>query len=157
MFEKLLHNRGIISLMFVLLFVAACSAEEAVTSTPTVTPTPFPTFAYSEPTLAPAVATAAAIAAAQAAEQAEIQLDPQMVERGRDRYVALECGACHGEDGEGSDDAPTLVGYGASEADFIDFMRTGGAMGLDHRFPTESLSNSGIRNLYQYLLSLSSE
>lgn len=143
------------------LLIAACSSSgPQETATPTITPTPFPTFAVSRPTEAPQVATAAAAAAAASATAAaadQIILDPERVERGRDRYTVLECAACHGDTGEGTDDGPSLIGYSAPEAEFIDFMRTGGAMGLDHRFPTERLSNNGIGNLYQYVISLSSE
>jgi mono/diheme cytochrome c family protein len=147
------------ALAIISLLLAACGAQESATATPTITPTLFPTFAYVERTLPPPVATAAAATAAAATESAgreQIVLDPERVERGRDRYVALECGACHGDNGEGGD-AVSLVGYAESEADFIDFMRSGGGMGNDHRFPTERLSNTGIGNLYQYLRSLDSE
>lgn len=145
----------------ILLLIAACDAGgPQETATPTITPTGFPTFAFSQPTEAPQVATVAAATAAAATEIAgrgELLLDPEMVERGLGRYVALECATCHGETGEGTDDGSSLVGYSASQSEFIDFMRTGGEMGNDHRFPAERLSPSGIENLYQYLRSLGSE
>ena len=144
--------------ILVFLLLAACSSQDATPAEPTITPTAFPTFAFSQPTEAPQVATAAAATAAarEAGDSDELVLDPESVERGQGRYVALECGSCHGENAEGGE-AMSLVGYAASEADFIDFMRTGGEMGNDHRFPAERLSNSGIVNLYQYLRSLSAE
>lgn len=123
-------------------------------------PTPFPTFAFTQPTLAPQVATAAALGATatfEAANSDEIVLDPVAVERGLGRYQALECASCHGENGEGVEDGSSLLEWSQSQDEFIDFMRTGGEMGDDHRFPAERLSNSGIENLYQYLVSLVQE
>ncbi|HLV37329.1 MAG TPA: c-type cytochrome [Spirillospora sp.] len=143
--------------LLTLLLIAACSpAAPAATATPTVTPTPFPTFAFVQPTLAPQVAAAAtAVVATRAA--ATFQLDPVMVERGQGRWEALECGSCHGADGSGTDNGPSLLEYEADEADFVDFLRTGGTLGADHRFPAERLSNSGIANLYHYVRSLGAD
>lgn len=142
-----------------ILVLAACGGNDSGGSgndKPTeVPPTAFPTFAFTQPTEAPAVMTAAARSATENASSSS-ELDPVAVERGQGRYEALNCAECHGEAGAGgTDEGTALIGYTASEADFIDFMRTGGDMGNDHRFPAEVLSNSGIVNLYQYLLSLS--
>ncbi len=157
MHKNLTHKLPLCLAALVFLVMVACSSQDATPAEPTITPTGFPTFAFNPPTEAPQVATAAA-ATAVALEAAgdELVLDPETVERGQGRYVALECGSCHGENAEGGE-APTLIGYAASEADFIDFMRTGGDIGNDHRFPSERLSNSGIVNLYQYLRSLGAE
>jgi mono/diheme cytochrome c family protein len=140
--------------LIALFVLTACAAGDGgPTATPTETPTPFPTFAFTQPTEAPQVLTAAARAAEENDEGEE--LDPVAVERGLDRYLALECAECHGEGGVGGDEEGTsLLAYDASEDAFIDFMRTGGEMGDDHRFPAEVLSNSGISNLYQYVISL---
>jgi mono/diheme cytochrome c family protein len=145
--------------LLTLLLVTACSGgQSAATATPTITPTAFPTFAFVQPTLAPAVAEAAtAVAATAAAGGDSFVLDPEKVERGLSRWEALECGSCHGENGEGTDDGAALVDYAADEAAFIDFLRTGGDLGGDHRFPAERLSNSGISNLYHYVRSLGEE
>lgn len=150
--------------IFLSLVIAACGSSndsgtngvaDQATEEP---PTAFPTFAFSAPTEAPAVATAAAIAATQTAEGANnSDLDPVAVERGLGRYEALECGSCHGAAGEGSDDGPSLLAFDQPQDAFVSFMRSGGDMGDDHRFPTERLSNSGIANLYQYLRSLAQE
>ena len=36
-------------------------------------------------------------------EAAQVTADPQTVELGRGRYVALACGSCHEDDGKGND------------------------------------------------------
>lgn len=84
-------------------------------------------------------------------------LDPVAVERGLGRYQALECGSCHGEAGEGTEDAPSLQTYAADEETFITFIRSGGTLGAEHQYSTNRLSDSGGRNLYQYLVSLRGE
>jgi mono/diheme cytochrome c family protein len=104
------------------------------------------------PTEPPQLATVAALTVA--AGEAESDLDPELVERGRGRYVALECGLCHGENGEGTDEGSPLTGLALNEEDFISYMRSGGTLGTDHQYSTNRLSDSGGRNLYQYLLSL---
>ncbi len=153
-----LRNRFVfVSMMIVLLLLTACGSQNAADLTPTITPTTFPTFAVSQPTEAPQIATAAAataVAATEIAASGEIVLDTEKVERGLGRYEALECAACHGVEGEGTDDGPTLVDYSASLDEFIDFMRTGGELGESHRYPAERLSPGGAENLYHYVVSL---
>lgn len=142
-----------------LLILAACSSEAGPTATPVPTSTPFPTREHVAPTAPPLFATlAAATVTAEAAGAAGgIELDPVLVERGRGRYEALECASCHGDQGEGTDDGPALTGMELTEAQFIDYMRSGGSIGVDHQYSTDRLSASGGRNLYFYLLSLGSE
>jgi mono/diheme cytochrome c family protein len=152
--------RRLYSLVFVLLLVAACSPRSSATQTaaPTVSPTSIlPTHAFQQPTEAPAIATAAAATRTAVAAAPENALDPQAVERGKGRYDALECGTCHGANGEGTDDGSPLVGTTLDEEAFITFLRTGGTIGNDHLYSTNRLSESGGRNLYQYILSLSAE
>ena len=98
------------------------------------------------------MATVAAMTAA--ADTSAAGLDPERVERGRDRYVALECATCHGENGEGTEENTALVGLELSEDEFVSFMRSGGSLGAEHQYSTNRLSDSGGKNLYQYLLSL---
>lgn len=131
------------------LALSGCGGASGATAFPTATT--IPTFSYVIPTEAPAVAT---VAAATSVAQAGSGLDPQAVERGRGRYEALECATCHGENGEGTEDGSSLITSTQSEEDFISFMRSGGDMGPDHQFSTNRLSESGGRNLYQYLLSI---
>ncbi len=133
--------------------LSACSSGPAATPTqPPPTRTPFPTFAYVEPT------TEAAFeiddATTEPRPETQIELDPKLVNRGRGRYEALECGSCHGGDGEGTDEAKSLLDFSLSEEDFITFVRSGGDLGTGHQYSTDRLSNSGSRNLYQYLVSL---
>ncbi len=132
--------------------LAACSPSSS-TSESTVVPTntTIPTFSFDEPTAAPSVATAAATLAAEGGAQG---LDLEAVERGKNRYEVLECGSCHGANGEGTDKGGALTALALSEEEFISFMRSGGELGADHQYSTNRLSESGGRNLYQYLLSL---
>lgn len=116
------------------------------------TQTPFPTYQFVAPTEAPQMATLAASTAQGSANQTA--LDPEKVTRGKDRYTALECNTCHGENGEGTDKGSALTALTMSEDDFISFMRSGGDVGTSHQYNTNKLSENGGKNLYQYLLSL---
>lgn len=136
-----------------ILFTSACGGTPAAPDAPTATLTQIPTFQFTQPTAPPAVATSAA--ATQTARGEQAALDPQAVERGRGRYVALECGSCHGDAGEGvADKGASLIVSTQDEETFIGFMRSGGNIGPSHQYSTNRLSDSGGRNLYQYLLSL---
>lgn len=161
-------RRILIVTMFVLLLAAACSpqagggsVQNATPRTPTTSPTEitFPTYAFNPPTEAPQIQTAVAATAAAAAERAASgALDPQAVERGKGRYEALTCGDCHGVAGEGvPDKGSALIGMTLSETDFITYLRSGGEVGITHQYATNRLSESGAKNLYQYVLSLSAE
>jgi len=148
-------------LLFALWVLAACSGDDGGADSNEAaaqpTRTPFPTFAFVEPTKPPAFDqndAATSEAAAADATEVTIQLDPKMVERGLGRYQALECAVCHGAAGEGSADGRSLLEFALSEEDFVTFMRSGGSLGPDHQYSTNRLSNSGSRNLYQYLVSL---
>ena len=141
------------------LVVAACGGGGPSGAAPTDEPpteTPFPTFAYVEPTKPPAFEQTGRETSTDSDESADdaVSLDPKRVERGLGRYVALECGNCHGETGEGSDDGRSLLDFSLSEDEFITFVRSGGDLGPSHQYSTDRLSNSGSRNLYEYLLSL---
>lgn len=141
----------------VMLILAACSPASS-TSEATVVPTntTIPTYSFDEPTAAPSVATAAAATATAAAAGSQ-SLDPDAVERGKGRYEALECASCHGANGEGAGDkGGPLTALTLTEEEFISFMRSGGELSSDHQYSTNRLSESGGRNLYQYLLSLQS-
>ncbi|MDE2819542.1 MAG: hypothetical protein OXT68_13710 [Chloroflexota bacterium] len=140
----------------------ACSGGGQATATPTDPPpthTPFPTFAFVEPTKAPVFEqtgdqSAKSGASVDDAAEGAITLDPKKVERGLGRYEALACGSCHGAAGEGTDKASGIQDFAMSEDDFITFVRSGGELGTEHQYSTDRLSNSGSRNLYQYLVSL---
>ena len=141
--------------LLIMLALSACGGNQATPTNPPPTATPFPTFAFVEPTKPPVfAATTAPTPATEATAEGAVALDPKLVDRGRGRYEALDCANCHGENGEGIDGDKSLIDFALSEDDFITFMRSGGALGTDHQFSTDRLSNSGSRNLYQYLVSL---
>jgi mono/diheme cytochrome c family protein len=161
-----------------LILLAACNPTgQNPASTPLPTSTTIPTYEFgassdlfSAATAVPAEATAEATveATAEVAATSEATaeaaapttaagsgaLDPVAVERGKGRYDALACADCHGADGAGTDEGSSLITYAGSEAEFIGFMRSGGTLGPDHQFATNRLSDSGGKNLYQYLVSL---
>ncbi len=162
-----MRGRGIAwMLVSAALLLAACgggtepgTTEDTSSTAATVTPVVnVPTFSFTQPTAPPAVATAAATRASASEATAEANaLDPEKVERGHGRYEALECGSCHGANGEGvTDQGGPLLTYAASESDFVTFMRSGGELGVDHQYATNRLSDSGASNLYAYLRSLQS-
>jgi ubiquinol-cytochrome c reductase cytochrome c subunit len=69
-----------------------------------------------------ATATVAGLVSAAAApgdprSAAPSQGDDDLVERGRELFLT-GCSSCHGVDGRGTDQAPSLVGVGAASADF---------------------------------------
>jgi mono/diheme cytochrome c family protein len=138
--------RATLFCLLMVFILAACG-----TPTPDVprepTLTPFPTFEFVAPTNPPAfnVTTAA---------QDATTGDPELIERGRGRYETLECGACHGENGEGTDEGGSLLAFAMNETDFISFMRSGGTIGSSHQYSTDRLSERGSQSLYQYLISL---
>jgi hypothetical protein len=81
--------------------------------------------------------------------------DPAKVEQGKVRYIALQCNACHGENGEGTERGSSLTTFAMSQPEFNMFLRSGGTIGASHIFSTNLVSDRGIRNLYKYLQSLS--
>ncbi len=133
--------------LILMVFIAACGGP---TATPLPTSTTIPIYNYVSPTPNPQIATAVATETPQAA------VDAQVIALGRDRYVALNCAECHGDNGQGAEKGSVLVGYSASEADFVTFMRTGGKMGSAHQYAANKLSDQGAENLYAYLKSLTS-
>ncbi len=151
--NRLLQHTRILIPLCVLVIAAACSSATPTPTEERPTVTPIPVFQYVVPTEVPQMATVAAQTVTQ--EAVSSALDPEKVQRGRDRYVVLECNTCHGENGEGSDKGSALTNFAMSEDDFISFMRSGGSMGKDHQYSTNRLSTTGGSNLYEYLLSLS--
>ena len=150
--------RSVVFPLMVACALSACGGSSEPTASATDVPptlTPFPTFAYVEPTHPPVFEqTGIEDSSEEDSESAGTILDPKLVERGLGRYKALECGNCHGANGEGTDLAPSLLDFDLSEDEFITFVRSGGDMGPRHQFSTDRLSNSGSRNLYQYLVSI---
>ncbi|MBI1278872.1 MAG: hypothetical protein GC179_12150 [Anaerolineaceae bacterium] len=143
----------VIALVFALVLAACGGGASSATAIPTSTI--IPTYSFQTRTPVAIIETAIATTVAQTEETAEPSaLDPQLVERGKGRYDALQCADCHGANGEGTDKGSSLVTYTANEGDFIVFMRSGGTIGTSHQYSTNRLSESGGKALYQYLLSL---
>ncbi len=142
-------KRNLLISLLALLLTAACGGGQSATPLPT--PTQIPTYRYVTPTMM-------VLATEQATEvSAAATVDTEALTQGEGRYVALKCGDCHGENGEGvSDKGPTLIGLSLSEVDFISFLRSGGKLGVAHQFASNRLSAKGAQNLYQYVMSLSS-
>jgi mono/diheme cytochrome c family protein len=148
----------------VLLLIALAGCASAPTATPRPTSTPIPRFEAVEPTEPPQIATSAAAtdSAGDDADVAAVELNPTAVARGQGSWERLECASCHGEAGEGGageldgKESPALVDTELTEDEFIDWLRTGGTLGNDHLYSTDRLSDSGGRNLYQFVQSLSS-
>src|SRR5439155_15094656 len=123
----------------------------AATSTPFPTLTAFPTFLFTAPTEAPSVVTVAF----ETATAGSAAVDPSLIEAGKGRYVALQCGSCHGDDAKGTDKGPALVGTKLTQDEFVNVLRTGGKLGNAHLYSTNRLSDAGGKNIYLYVLSLS--
>ncbi len=158
------------------LALAACGGGASGGATAIPTKTPIPTYGIALPTSmlvvgtreATAEATPAADTTAEATTEATVEatteatvvaaastsLDPVVVERGKGRYDALNCASCHGADGTGTDDGSSLIALTQTEGEFMSFIRSGGALGTAHQYPSNKLSDSGAKTLYQYLLSL---
>jgi mono/diheme cytochrome c family protein len=140
---------------------AACAGSQNGSSASTAIPTPtiIPTYNFVQPTEAPQIVTRSAETATAEAglATAVTSLDPDKVAKGRDRYTALQCNTCHGDNGEGTDKGKALTTFAMSQDDFISFMRSGGSMGSAHQYATNKLSDSGGKNLYEYLKSLTGQ
>ena len=60
---------------------------------------------------------AAAVAGPRAPHAQAAADDPALVERGRELFLT-SCSGCHGAEGGGTGDGPSLIGVGAAAADF---------------------------------------
>lgn len=138
----------ILFMLVLMLVLVACGGVDA-NSTPRPTATAFPTFEFVAPTNPPAFEATSEVDA-----ETEATPDARLIDRGLGRYDSLDCATCHGENGEGTDEAQALSNLGLSETDFISFMRSGGDIGSEHQYSTDRLSENGARNLYLYLISL---
>lgn len=147
------HPILVILISILILILPACGSKSAPTPAAIeATPTLFPTYNFVQPTEVPFAVTGAATAQADTSAQT---LDPEKVALGKGRYEALDCGSCHGADAKGTDKGKALVPTKLTEDQFIDFLRSGGKLGNDHLYSTNRLSETGGKNLYLYILSLS--
>jgi mono/diheme cytochrome c family protein len=135
-----------------LLVLAACGSKSSgPPSASPPTPSPFPTFEFVQPTPVGFAATDVAVANVSATQA----FDPDLVAAGKNRYDALDCGSCHGADAKGTSKGKALIPTQLTQAQFIDFLRTGGKLGNAHLYSTNRLSDTGSKNLYLYIQSLS--
>lgn len=153
MTNKFYISRLVGLLLSLMLVLTACGGNDEPTGEPKPTATPLPVFEYVEPTIPP-VFEQIGESTEEATSDDTVTLDPKLVERGLGRYEALECGTCHGVNGEGTDDGSALTVFSMSEEPFVTFMRSGGEIGSSHQYSTDRLSKNGAANLYQYLVSL---
>ncbi len=137
--------------------LAACGSGSEENARPTSTKLPI--FQELNPPTVPAIiATAAATTSVGQSDTSD--LNPTAVARGASNWDRLGCATCHGAAGDGGTGeidgtpAPSLQNLALTEDAFIDWMRSGGTLGSKHQYSTDRLSDSGGRNLYQYLLSL---
>jgi mono/diheme cytochrome c family protein len=135
---NLVRKCGIAAVVIILM--AACAPAAPGTAVPSA-----PVTRSSSPT--PLVITIAA-----PPPTVDMQNAAQIAE-GQARYEALECGVCHGENGRGTDKGPPLVELKLAEEDFMKVLRTGGALGSNHVYPTNRLTDADGNNLYLYVLS----
>lgn len=146
-----------ICLLAVAVFTACGSSGGQDGATEVPAPTIIPTHNFVQPTEAPAIMTmvAATETASAVSGSTTVGLDPEKVAKGRDRYTTLGCNVCHGDAGEGvTDKGSDLRNLTMSQDDFIILMRSGGKLGSAHQFSTNRLSDTGGKNLYEYLKSL---
>jgi mono/diheme cytochrome c family protein len=143
--EAMKRTSTLLISLLILLLAAACGGnQQAATPMPTITS--FPTYEYITPTSMPTRVPAT---------QEASGVDTVALDRGRQRYEALECGTCHGANAEGGD-AAALAGLTMSADEFLTFLRSGGGLGTSHQYASNRISNGMTNNLYQYLVSLGS-
>lgn len=136
-----------LTFLIVIFALTACSNTGQSEATPLPSATPFPTFQFVAPTNPPV------FNATTSAENVDTP-DTEVIETGRRRYETLECATCHGENGEGTAKASSLLEIALSQADFISLMRSGGDIGSSHQYSTNRLSERGAQAIYLYLKSL---
>lgn len=142
-----------LAILFAALVLTGCGGARQVAPTaPQATPSPFPTYNFVPPTQALNLGTEAVGTQSASGAQA---IDPELVKLGKGRYDALDCGSCHGADAKGTDKGKALVPNKLTQDQFIDFLRSGGKLGNAHLYSTNRLSETGGKNLYLYIVSLS--
>ncbi len=149
--------RFLVMMASTLVVLSACGSGSEKNARPTSTTLPL--FQEVVPPTVPAVFVTAAATNAVGQTDASA-LNPTAVARGASNWDRLECATCHGAAGEGGageidgTPAPSLQNLTLTEDEFVDWMRSGGTLGSKHQYSTDRLSDSGGKNLYQYLLSL---
>jgi len=87
-------------------------------------------------------------------EVVAVESSPDL-ERGARSYVKNECGACHGEEGEGvADKGGAITGSTLTLQEFDTLLRTGNGLGAEHIFGPSAVSPGGVTTLHAYVQSL---
>lgn len=77
---------------------------------------------------------------------------PASIEQGKELYT-VNCGACHGADGRGSDQAPTVFGHTAEQVR----EQVRDPMGEMIAFPADRLSDEDLALIVDYITSVEAE
>lgn len=104
--------------------------------------------AATAPAAAPAAAAVAAAAPAAGGDNAAL------VARGKDRYHAYGCFDCHGQNGEGSEDAPDLVGTRLDAMGIAAFLNKPSADALAKGMPNIPPNSPDLPPLVAFVLSM---
>jgi cytochrome c553 len=79
-----------------------------------------------------------------------------LVAQGRARYESYKCYDCHGKNGEGTDDAPDLVGTHLDAAGIAKFLQKPSADADGKGMPTIAASSPDLQPLVAYVMSIKS-
>ena len=89
-----------------------------------------------------------------AAVPADDKPDPKLVEQGKARYQAYRCFDCHGKNGEGTDDAPDLIGTHLDADGIAKFLAKPSADAQAKGMPTIAVDSPDSKPLVAFVLSI---
>jgi mono/diheme cytochrome c family protein len=77
-----------------------------------------------------------------------------LIAQGKARYQAYKCFDCHGQNGEGTDDAPDLIGTHKTEEQIAKFLEKPSADAVDKGMPDIPATSADLKPLVAYVVSL---
>lgn len=80
--------------------------------------------------------------------------DDSLVAQGKARYDAYKCYDCHGHNGEGTDDAPDLVGTHKTEDQIAKFLQKPSADAENKGMPSIAADSPDLKPLVAFVVSL---